>query len=485
MKSLLKNYLYNLLLTLAGFLFPFVVFVYVSRILGPGGLGKVNFASTIADYFILFGLFGMNSYGVREIARARDDGARLKATFNELFKLNCATIGLSLAAYIAFVFLNPRMRAEPLLYLANGTSVFLALFSFDWLFQGLENYRYITIRSIATKALTVALVFLFVKRQGDYVLYAFISILGFGANNLFNLYYANKLVGIDFRGARISRHFPAIARFALIAVATSLYVGMDKLFLGYISGDYYVGLYSPADKIAHLALTLVSALTTILFPRLSNLFARGNREETSSLIENSLHGVMLIAIPAFLGIELLAAPIVLVTSGREFAASILTLRIEALIIPAVSVASIAGVQVLVGSGKEGKYLISIVAGAAAFVASAALLVPGLRQNGAAISLVAAECAGAVVSAVFARGELRRALKPSWAWRIAAASAAMVALLLLLERFPLSNLNLLLVAVPAGACLYFLALALLKDSIVVAVAAQCRAFLGSRKRGAKP
>lgn len=479
MPSLVKNFLYNSLLTIANLVFPLILFIYVSRIIGPDGLGKVSFMSTFSGYFLLFGLFGVGNYGIREIARVRNDAGALRKTFNELFLITCITIGLALLAYAAAFALTPRFRAEPELYLINGLSILLALFSFDWLFQGLENYRFITIRSILVKTASLVAMFVFVRTKDDYIIYALLSVLGLSANYVFNAIFAQKNIGFTVHGLELRRHFPVLLRFLLISLATSFYLGLDKIFLGFISGDYYVGLYAPAEKMARLSLSIVTALSTVLFPRMVNVFAQGDEEKSKTMISNSLHALLLLALPIFAGLELLAGPIIEVLSGREFLAAIPTLRIESLIIIPVTLANVVGVQILMGSGREGKYLLSVICGALAFLGIAILAIPGLKQDGAAMGMVAAETTGAVLQVVWARDWLRGA-KKDWLGPLLGATAIMSAIVAIIQLIPLSALALVVLGTCLGAAVYFAMLFLFKDSL----AAMAKAKILSWKAGTR-
>ena len=296
--------------------------------------------------------------------------------------------------------------------------------------------------------------FAFVKSESDYLGYALLNALGLSANYIFNAFYAKKIIGIDLRGLNISRHFPVIVRFALISFATSLYLGMDKLFLGFMSGDYYVGIYTPAERIARLSLSLVAALSAVLFPRLSNTFNRGDAQGAKVMISDSLHALLLIAIPIFVAIELLAEPLILLVSGKAFVSAIFTLRIEALIIIPVTIANVAGIQVLVGSGKEDKYLISILSGAAAFIVTGLLLIPSMKQNGAAISLASAETVGAILEIYFGRSYFRGIKLTRWLISIIFSSALMAGLILIFLTLHLSSLVLVLTSFLCGVVLYF-------------------------------
>lgn len=137
---------------------------------------------------------------------------------------------------------------------------------------------------------------------------------------------------------------PSLVRFALISVPPSLYLNLDKLMLGFLSGDYAVGLYAPAEKMARLALSLVTALAAVFYPRMVHTFARGTTEQVSSIVSDSFHALLLLALPMFVGLELLAVTVIAVVSGVEFMSSVSTLRIEALVIIPVSLAKVLGVQ---------------------------------------------------------------------------------------------------------------------------------------------
>lgn len=79
-----KNYLYNLMNQLVTILLPIITIPYISRILGPDGLGKYSLTSAYAQYFVLFGMIGLSMYCSREVAYIKDDENNLSKTFWEL-----------------------------------------------------------------------------------------------------------------------------------------------------------------------------------------------------------------------------------------------------------------------------------------------------------------------------------------------------------------------------------------------------------------
>ena len=73
MPSIKKNFLYSSILTTANYIFPFLTYPYVSRVLGVNNIGICNFVDSVVNYFILFSMMGINIVGIREIAKVKND----------------------------------------------------------------------------------------------------------------------------------------------------------------------------------------------------------------------------------------------------------------------------------------------------------------------------------------------------------------------------------------------------------------------------
>jgi len=465
--SLFKNIFYNSLLNVFNILFPLLMLMYVSRKIGPENIGKVSWAITFTSYFVLIAVFGINNYGIRAIASVREDCAKLDATFSKIFSFSLVTSAIAVIAYIIVVIVMPSMRNKYALFSITGIMVALSPLSLEWFFLGIENFRYIALRSILLKLASLVFMLIFIRDSGDYLIYALIYVLGLCLNYVFNFAYAMKIVrpvfglsGVDFRAI-----FKSIYRFALISFVTSLYGGLDKILLGAFAGFIGVGFYTPAEKIVRTFLSVIVAACTTMIPRTSFMIATGKDDEAKTLITDSLHAVLLLAVPLFFGILLLAKPLILVFGGSAFLPSVSTLRIMAFIIIPVALANVAGVQVLVACQHEGKYLVSIVAGTIAFLIVALFAMPKYAQNGAAFAIVLAESVGALLEVYFARYYLSDAWREKWIFPVLVATLFMAGAVYGLESVNLSPLKSVLVCGTAGMVIYFLALYLMRDSIV--------------------
>ena len=197
----------NFILTAAQFVFPLISFPYVSRVLLSEGTGRVAFVSAVANYFLMIASLGIPTYGIRACAQVRDDRLSLSRTAQELFFINALMTCLSLLAFFLSLCLIPRFREESGLFFVYSFSILLNLFGMNWLFQALEKYDYITLRSLILGLLSIVLIFLFVRRRGDVLRYALILVFSSSAANVLNLFLLPRYISLRPLGDyRLQRH---------------------------------------------------------------------------------------------------------------------------------------------------------------------------------------------------------------------------------------------------------------------------------------
>lgn len=185
-KSLKLNIIMNMLLTMSSFIFPLITFPYVSRILLPEGTGKVSFATSLISYFSMFAQLGIPTYGIRACAKVRDNREELTRTAQELLIINLI---MSVVLYIVFfgaILLVPRLHNERNLYVIVSCTIILTSIGMEWLYKALEQYTYITLRSVLFKFIALIMMFLLIHKKSDYLLYGGISIFAASASNIFN-----------------------------------------------------------------------------------------------------------------------------------------------------------------------------------------------------------------------------------------------------------------------------------------------------------
>lgn len=391
-KSSIKlNFIMNAILTMSSFIFPLITFPYVSRVLLPIGTGKVSFATSLISYFNIVAQLGIPTYGVRACAKVRDNREELTRTAHELLMINMI---MNIVAYtllfIALIFI-PRLREDRLVYVIVSLTIFLTSIGMEWIYKALEQYTYITIRSIIFKFIGLLLMFLLVKEQKDYVFYGGITIFAACASNIFNMVNIHKYIDLKPVGKyNVKRHLKPVAIFFAMACATTIYTHLDTVMLGFMVTDEDVGYYNAAVRIKTILVSIVTSLGTVLLPRASYYIQHGQMEEFRRISKKALNFVFLLATPMMLYFMIFAKEGIFFLSGSAYEGSIVPMQVIMPTLFLIGITNILGIQILVPMGKEIIVLYSEIAGAVVDVLINALLIPKYASVGAAIGTLVAE-----------------------------------------------------------------------------------------------
>ncbi len=426
--SLKKNFVMNSLYTVSNFLFPLITFPYVSRVLGPEGCGKVSFATSLISYFAIIAQLGIPSYGIRVCAKVRDNREELTRTAHELLMINGIMCVISYLAFFIALFTVPKLREERTLYVIISSTILLGSLGMEWLYQALEQYTYITVRSLIMKVVALGALFLLVRQEKDYVAYGAASILAASASNVFNLFNAHKYIGFrSVGGYNLKRHLKPVLIFFAMACATTLYTYVDEVMLGFMTTDKDVGYYHAATRIKKILVGIITSLGAVLLPRASYYVEQGRMEEFRRLTAKAMHFVFLIACPFAVYFFLYARQGVNLISGPEFAQAVVPMQILMPTLLLIGMTNVMGIQILVPTGREKIVLYSELAGAAVDIVLNALLIPSLKSSGAAIGTLAAEMAVLAVQYAALRKEAGALFREIGYWKILAGLAVGLAL----------------------------------------------------------
>ena len=402
-KSLISNSLFNVLNKLLGVLFPFISVAYASRILLASGIGKVSSAQNTAQYFIIIAALGIPTYGIREVAKCYTISQRRNKLFSELFYLNTISTAICATGYFLMVSLFDFFSHEKGLYYVIGLSIILNVFNVEWFYQGIEEYKYIAIRSLIVKIGMLIILFASVRKPSDYINYAFVQVLGMAGNYILNILHLKKYgVKLETNGILLFRHIKPILILLCTNIAIELYSLVDITMLSIFCSDEVVGYYTNATKLVKIIITVVAAIGGTLLPRLSSYYIQGNVEKCGELVSKTASILFFIFAPCGVGLILLADKIMPTVFGNSFIPAVSTLRIAALLIYALGFSNLFGTQVLMTFNKEKQLMICTLIGAFTNVALNSVLIPIYAQNGAAIASVISEFLVTLFTIFFAR-----------------------------------------------------------------------------------
>ena len=406
-KSLKLNFIMNAILTMSSFLFPLITFPYVSRILLPIGTGKVSFANSVVTYFVMISQLGIPTYGIRACAIVRDDEEKLKKTVYELFAIN---VVMSILAYIvffaAFDLCAKITSRSDIIFWITGTLIFFNTIGVEWLYKALEQYTYITVRSIIFKFIALIAMFVLVHDVDDYVIYGGISIFAASASNVFNFIRLRKIIGKKkVSQLNFKQHFKPVFTFFIISCATTIYTNLDNVMLGFMKDDVEVGYYNAATKIKNILVSIVTSLGTVLMPRASYYLQNGMKDEFYKLSKKAIKFVFLAATSMMIYFMLFAREGVLFLSGEAFEGAILPMIIVMPTLLFIGLTNIMGIQMLVPMGREDAVMISTFAGAIVDLILNAIAIPVLGASGAAIGTLVAEFVVLIVQLIYLRKDV--------------------------------------------------------------------------------
>lgn len=390
MQSLKKNFIYNAILTMSGYIFPLMVYPYVSRVLGVANIGACNFVDSIVEYFTILSMMGMNTIGIREIAKCKNDQQKLDDVFSQLFSLNTLTTITAIIILIIATNIVPKFAPyKDLLYIGVG-KLFFNYMLINWFFQGLENFKYIAARTIFVKILFVISVFLFVKTETDVKLYYFLVALTWAGNGIINFIYAKKYVSFNFT-LKINKAI--IGSFFTLGVywfMNSMYTTLNVAFLGFATNDIEVGYYTTANKLLTVIMTMFTALTSVMVPRVSVALKSNDNSEAKALIRKAINALMLFAIPLIFFVFPFSQELIYLMSGKGYEGATTPLQIMTPLFFLVGYDQIIVLQTLLPMGKDKDILRNSILAASVGIISNIFLTLNFGKNGSAIVLILAE-----------------------------------------------------------------------------------------------
>lgn len=406
-RKIKQNIVFNIIRTLFSVAYPVITFTYAARILNVDDMGSVAFIRNFVAYFSLLASLGVSYYGIRESARIAENKYKFSKFFWEINLINSFTTAISGVLLFAVIFTVSRLEEYRILLLINSANLILCGFSNEWVLGAKEEYKYMSIRSILIQLFCVIAIFAFIHTKEDYIKYSAILMVSTNGANIFNWIYISrrKIIGkIPIRELDIKKHLkPIFVLFAML-VSIDLYTMLDTTMLGFIKGDYAVGIYNASIKIPRLVNSVIGSVGAVLVPRLSYYYDKDIRK-FKELVNKAWEFIIFITVPAFLGIIMMSNEIVMVFAGGQYTDAFVTTKILAPIVLIIPISVLFNNQVFIPMRKEIFVLKSTCVGAAVNLVLNAVFIPKFAENGASIATVAAELSVMLVCAYHVKKEL--------------------------------------------------------------------------------
>ncbi|WP_270635728.1 flippase [Limosilactobacillus mucosae] len=390
-KSLSVNAFLNSLQTILNLIFPLITFPYVSRVLSVEGIGKYNFSNSIMSYFILIAGLGISRFAVREGAKLRDDRKKFSEFASKIFTINlCSTAFSYLLLFITLLFVSSLQSYKEAI-LIFSIQIFLTTIGMDWLYTIYEEYGYITARNIIFKVVSIILLFTLVRHSNDYLKYVSVTVFASTGSYLLNFFHAKKFVDLNLQWNFKWKEYliPIFSIFGTM-VAVTIYVSSDITILGFLKGDYAVGIYSVATKIYGTVAPVIASTMAVAIPRLAMLIGQKRYREYHFLLAELINTIIVVVFPTITGLMLVSKDVVLLIAGSGFLRAAASLRILSVALLFSIVNTIFMECVLIPAKRENKTLVSSIVAAIVNVLLNFAMVPIFIEKGSAVTTVIAE-----------------------------------------------------------------------------------------------
>ena len=391
-----KNILLNIIKSTSTAIFPLLVYPYILRVLGANGIGKVNFSLSVINYFSAFASLGMSSYAIRECSRLINDNNDLEKTASVLFSIN---IVATIVAYICLFFLLffKTFRNYRSLLILQSLSIICTTFGADWLNVAMSDFKYLTLRTLCIQCLSLILIYSFVKTPDDYIKYAFILVFSNSGSSVLNYFYRKKFCNIYLIfNSQFKTHLKKIIPFFLLLITQTIYTNGCITLLGIFKGDYEVGIFSLSNKIYLLVNTLVASVSLVIIPTVSNSYAKNDVRKMQYTLNFALKFILMMGVPAIVGLNIACKEIVLLFAGEQFLGSIIPLHILTVAMFFSFISGFMSSICLIPTGDEHICLYASITSTIVSVLSGLFFIPKWGECGAAISVMLSELVGCLV-----------------------------------------------------------------------------------------
>ncbi|MDT2905200.1 oligosaccharide flippase family protein [Lactococcus lactis] len=390
-KSLKLNMVLNTIKGIAGIIFPLITFPYVSKILGVSKVGEYNFANSIISYLILIAGLGISTYAIREGARFRENTEKFQHFSDEMFTINVISTALSYILLVFLIILVPKFDNYSSLLVIISMQIFFKTIGIEWIYSIFEDYAYITIRSIIFQFISLLLLFVFVKSKEDLLLYALITSISSGGSGFFNYFYAKKYCKVKLtKNINWNKHVKPILILFAMSAASKIYISSDVTVLGFLSGDFSVGIYSVSTKIYYIVDTILASVLVVSIPRLSSLLGHNEFQKFNEVASDIYQTLLSLVVPSIIGIILIRKEIILIIANDGYITATKSLYMLSIALFFTLGSWFWAQCVLIPFKQENVVFKATFLAAIVNIILNIILIPFYKENGAAFSTIVAE-----------------------------------------------------------------------------------------------
>ena len=399
MRSLRKNFGYQMIYRILTVITPLITSPYLSRVLGVEALGKYSASQAYANYFVLFAMLGIENYGNRSIAKIQDYEEKRTTTFWNIYAVQFVASIISIAVYIAsiYCFVEPEKK---IIYLLQGLWLIDSLLNINWFFFGCEQFKLTVTRNILIKIVSVICIILFVKKPSD--LWVYIIIMGLSvvlAEGALWLFLPRFIRFEKPQWNEIKKNIIPILHLFIPALALSVFHIMDKSMLNWLSDDVNSGYYYNADKLINIPLQLITGMSAVMLPRIANTIYKAKL-----LLKKSMELTLFLMSAVSFGIGAIANDFVPIFFGNGYEPCVVLIKCFVPVLIVKTLSDFIRTQYMIPSSSDKLYTIAIIGGAVSNLIANYILIQRFGALGAVIGTLIAESVVLIIETIGVKKE---------------------------------------------------------------------------------
>lgn len=460
-----KNTAYNLIKNIFGIIFPLVTFPYISRVLGVENVGKINYGNSIVSYFSLIASLGISTYAIRECAKVKEDHIKLSNEASQIFSINIFSTIIAYAALLVTLLSARKLDPYRGLILIQSVSILFTTLGADWLNTAVEDFRYITLRTVSMQMISLVLMIVFVRNPQDYIKYAVISVAASSGANLLNIFYRRRYCETKFTfHIEWKKHLAPIMLLFSMILSQTIYTSSDMTMLGLMKGDWEVGLYSTSVKIYNMVNTVVASIAYVVMPKLAMYYQKNDYQSINHFLRYALSFIVTLGLPCIIGINVITVPLLYTLAGKNYIGAATSLHILTIALAVSFIGGFFSNIIMLPSGRERYSLQSSVISALVNFLLNLVLIPKWGLNAAAFTTAIAEFFGMLVIKSHVEKDIRIERK----WDICKAplvgSLGIIVVSIIIKQISANNYFITISTIVFGVIIYALTLYLLKNEL---------------------
>jgi O-antigen/teichoic acid export membrane protein len=292
--------------------------IFLPRYLGAASIGKLHLAYSLWAMTSILATFGMDMMIIKEVARRPE---RIGDLFGTTIYLRLILFVLGSLGIVAYAHLAGYPNETIYVIYIIGVSNFILQFSgaCEAVLIGLERMEFVSLGGIASKLIHTFATLLLLFLGQPLLVIATVAIGG----SLVHL----ALVYISvLRLAKLSLRFNLgtaqwmmreSSSYLMVRLAIVVYQQIDIVIISLLVNEKNVGWYGTADQLFGTFLFVPTVFITAVYPVLSRTYANAP-DSVIQIVRKSFDIMWLTAIPAGMGVLLIANPLMVLLFGPDF-----------------------------------------------------------------------------------------------------------------------------------------------------------------------